>query len=145
MYTLPRCQVVIHTRQSLYHPFTTASTLGVNPIVAPLPTPFLFKVKQCTQERARVTQQNFVSGTVEFGLLGGAVDADEPARRREQRRIAKIHLVIQSTTDHDGDIGFFKGSLGWAILVHIGQAHVGLAGFGQQFLMIGNVVHRNRQ
>ena len=145
MYALARCQVVIHTGQSLYHPFTTASTLGVNPIAAPLPTPFLFKVKQCTQERTGITQQNFVSRTVELGLLGRAVDADELARRGEQRRIAKIHLVIESTTDHDGDIDFFKGSLGWAILVHIGQAHVGLAGFGQQFLMIGNVVHRNRQ
>ena len=70
-----------------------------------------------------------------------AIDAHEFCASREQRGVAKVHLVVQTPPDHQYQVCFAEGALRRMILVDVGKAHVSVTLLAEQFLVIGNIVN----
>ena len=138
-------RVLLQVGQGLGHPFAAPMAVGVKPVALERPGPTCFEFQQCVQKSAWVAQQHMVGRSVHLDFFVRAVHADQLQRVRKQRRVAKVHLVVQAPADHDDQVTGLQGLARGLVLVNVRQAHVGLAVFAQQLLVVRNVEDRDVQ
>ena len=137
--------LLIEILQHFFHPFSPPLAVEIIPVAAKREIRAVLMRDQGLKKGPGVTQEGEISRPVEINFLVRSVDADKLGCFREQRRVAKIHLVIQARTQHQHQISLMESIGRGVILMHIGKPHIGLAFFAEQFLVIGNVENRDGQ
>ena len=104
MRALSRCRILRHLGDGLLDPFAAAQALLRLPVCSLVPVARLRQSKERVEKCAGVAQQHLVRRSIEFRFFGRTVDADQLTRCRKERRIAEIHLIIQTAAYHDRQI-----------------------------------------
>ena len=98
----------INIGNHLCHPFGAALAVEIKPVAWQGKVSTLAKGNHRLQKGPRVGQQGKIGGPIEINLLMRTVDAEQINALREQRRVAEIHLVVETGPHHQHKISLGK-------------------------------------